>query len=294
MTPTSTCPVCNGPERRLLAPGFWECTSLRTIETQVMVFDVGINTMRPATSVTRVFCGHRYHEADAAGDAVPAIAYCGCGVRSIGHCGDCGSAVCGFHGTVTDLLRCQGCQQLLLDHYQQEAAARERVEREAGHAMALQARAQAEARSKAVEAMPPATTDEVAGYIAEGRGQRDPEDWAMQTGKRIPHLSWAELATALHRRKLPTSVFGAWQPRRGLGKLFIGDRKFELWRGWIIHATFVSGGERWVITRFLRQDGEVVDRDGHSEAAGGTASPTVIGQMGRFVQLDMRARWPDL
>lgn len=81
------CPSCGGTQRRVIAPGYWECQTMNVIG------------MAPGQQpVTRV-CGHRYQEGPG-GDR--GAERCGCGMYAVGACRVCETAVCGQHGATLD------------------------------------------------------------------------------------------------------------------------------------------------------------------------------------------------
>lgn len=96
------CPVCGGSERKLLAPGFYECTSLK-LDGEKLVGVVPPGQMGapppgiPIYGPNYVVCGHRYQE----GGSMTATPQCACGMFSVGSCVKCGAFVCGQHATMT-------------------------------------------------------------------------------------------------------------------------------------------------------------------------------------------------
>lgn len=95
MTTISPCPSCGGASREAIAPGFWRCTSIRTMDTVTHVPDpqLPLGAMRPLYGQTDVMCSHEYHEGP-----VPSITpACACGIFAIGLCRVCDVAACGYH-----------------------------------------------------------------------------------------------------------------------------------------------------------------------------------------------------
>lgn len=88
------CPVCGGADRDPIAPGYWRCTSLRLIVTEVG--GPGLTNPLAGPPVIRqeqlVECGAEYQE----GGAV-SVEECSCGTFAIGRCGECRQPVCGSH-----------------------------------------------------------------------------------------------------------------------------------------------------------------------------------------------------
>jgi hypothetical protein len=85
-----TCPRCGGTQRRILAPGFFECT------TQTLT---GVAPHRDGSGGVPIYraCGHQYQ------DAPPGLgALCECGLGAVGACKSCGKPLCGRHGTSHD------------------------------------------------------------------------------------------------------------------------------------------------------------------------------------------------
>lgn len=104
------CPRCGGADRRPVAPGYFQCTSV-------------VPTSRPAQTPSGMqiipssaVCGHRYQP----GRAVVG-ASCGCGTYAVGVCAECGRGVCGDHSHAGDVRTCTDC----------DTVERERVLREA-------------------------------------------------------------------------------------------------------------------------------------------------------------------
>jgi hypothetical protein len=97
--PRLNCPSCGGTNRRLLAPGFYQCES--QIESVVldwapapgMIPGPGVPMVPIPSSLYRV-CGNRYQEGSPIGNAPS----CRCGMFAVGRCATCGLAVCGKDG----------------------------------------------------------------------------------------------------------------------------------------------------------------------------------------------------
>jgi len=81
------CPRCGGSSRRMLAPGYYECTSI-TERPGYMPGPGGTWIPGPERGV----CGHRYQEA-----VGPALGQCECGVFAVATCQQCGKPLCGEH-----------------------------------------------------------------------------------------------------------------------------------------------------------------------------------------------------
>ncbi len=88
---TSACPRCGGVANRLLAPGFYECTS--SVLTDVVPPNQYANPS--AIPLTRT-CGHHFQ----VGTGQPAAAQCSCGMFAVGTCHQCGEPRCGQHGSL--------------------------------------------------------------------------------------------------------------------------------------------------------------------------------------------------
>jgi len=73
---------------RLLAPGYYECTS----ETLVNILPAGMQGNLSAVPLYRP-CGHRYQTGGADANA----AQCDCGMYAVGACLRCGVPLCGEH-----------------------------------------------------------------------------------------------------------------------------------------------------------------------------------------------------
>ena len=82
-----SCPRCRGSLRRMLAPGYYECTSI----TERPGYMPGLRgTWIPGPE--RVVCGHKYQEG-----VGPALGQCDCGVFAVATCQQCGEPLCGKH-----------------------------------------------------------------------------------------------------------------------------------------------------------------------------------------------------
>lgn len=81
------CPRCRGSSRRMLAPGYYECTSI-TERPGYMPGPGG--TWIPGPE--RVVCGHRYQEGTGT-----SLGQCDCGVFAVATCQQCGKPLCGEH-----------------------------------------------------------------------------------------------------------------------------------------------------------------------------------------------------
>lgn len=86
------CPKCGGRERRLLAPGYFECMSrvLRDVVPPAPPGVLGDVLGRPLYGP----CGYRYQAGPQSADGRA----CECGMFAVGECQACGKAVCGQHG----------------------------------------------------------------------------------------------------------------------------------------------------------------------------------------------------
>lgn len=86
------CPGCGGVQRRLIAPGFYECTSSVLIS--------GGQGTPPGSPGIGGRCGRRYHEGSSGVTSEPIL--CTCGVFAIGRCSDCRTPLCGDCGARFD------------------------------------------------------------------------------------------------------------------------------------------------------------------------------------------------
>ena len=94
------CPRCGGEDRKLVAPGYFECTSLMPVMQGLTPAGVPV----PGSAS----CGHRYQE----GAPVSATGTCTCRTFAIGTCGQCGRPICGDHSRLADDERvCVTCLQ---------------------------------------------------------------------------------------------------------------------------------------------------------------------------------------
>lgn len=92
MTAVNTgCPRCGGTVNRLLAPGFFECTS--TVVDDLV--PPGAHGNPSAVPITRV-CGHHFQ----VNTGQAPVTQCTCGTFAIGTCRACGQARCGVHGSL--------------------------------------------------------------------------------------------------------------------------------------------------------------------------------------------------
>src|SRR5687768_11564893 len=109
------CPVCGGMDREPVAPGYWRCTTLRTI----IVEWGGPGMTHPAAGPgvlreERVEpCGTRYQEG-----ATATALQCVCGTFAIGVCKRCGEARCGDHSVL------QGAERICTAHLEEAEAER--------------------------------------------------------------------------------------------------------------------------------------------------------------------------
>jgi hypothetical protein len=91
---STNCPKCGGAERRILSPGYFECTS--SVLTNVVPAGAQGNAVQvPIYGV----CGRRYQEGSAS-DGGP---QCACGMFAVGLCATCGNAICGDHGRQSNM-----------------------------------------------------------------------------------------------------------------------------------------------------------------------------------------------
>lgn len=82
------CPRCGSARRRLISPGYWECTA-QMLEAVIPRGMQGAVTDVPLYGI----CGRRYHN----GTTSSGLGMCGCGVGAIGTCQKCGQPRCGDH-----------------------------------------------------------------------------------------------------------------------------------------------------------------------------------------------------
>ncbi len=196
----TACPACGGGQRRLLSPGWFECTSPISVEAP-MVFDPGFGGFRPAGPPTTRACAHRYQEGRAHTGQPP----CWCGVLAIGHCTSCRQSVCGVHSEQVPQLLCGACwarwnaERQRRSAHEQAAAREKRVAQEAAE---IEARKQAARRRQVqLEALPAADLNDVQRYLAHGRGQVAPTDWSLRAGVRLEPLPFAVLPKLLLVRR---------------------------------------------------------------------------------------------
>jgi hypothetical protein len=84
------CPRCGGSQCRLIAPGYYECTS-QVVAAVVAAGTQGVIQNTPVYGV----CGHRYQ---AAGGLAPSRERkCGCGFLAVAGCVTCDTPLCGPH-----------------------------------------------------------------------------------------------------------------------------------------------------------------------------------------------------
>ena len=91
------CPVCGGNARVPIAPGYWECDSLRAVPNYGWEPVGPGGALEPRQTVVRVRCGSRYNE----GGPGTSPTKCYCGTYAIGECANCGAAVCGDHSELS-------------------------------------------------------------------------------------------------------------------------------------------------------------------------------------------------
>lgn len=88
-----SCPHCGGNQRRLIAPGLYECTS--TVEVMGYMPAPGPSQgpvpLIPGPEL-RV-CGNRYQE----GSVTAPLGLCSCGMSAVAECVDCRKVLCGDH-----------------------------------------------------------------------------------------------------------------------------------------------------------------------------------------------------
>lgn len=91
-----SCPTCSGTTRSPIAPGYWQCQSLREVRHQGPGFhDI---TKGPPVVIEHLPCGTRYHD----GPPADSAAECSCGTFAIGRCAECRQPVCGLHSGYDD------------------------------------------------------------------------------------------------------------------------------------------------------------------------------------------------
>jgi hypothetical protein len=83
------CPVCDGTDRRLISPGFYECVSQTLVGLESRLLN------RPVYQT----CLHRY---SAGAPTSVGSARCSCGQYSVGECAVCGQARCGDHARLIE------------------------------------------------------------------------------------------------------------------------------------------------------------------------------------------------
>lgn len=145
-----SCPVCQGSQRRPIAPGYWECLSSITetkmvSETWVPGGPNGQMVPMPRYGPVSRICGTRYHESAATNKAESAR--CECGTFAIGVCHQCDREVCGDHSCLVAGARlCLDCSR---QRDRDESAAR----RERDEKAARQAQVSVESRNAAIQAI---------------------------------------------------------------------------------------------------------------------------------------------
>lgn len=106
------CPRCGGQDSRLLAPGYFECTSVVTVD----MVPPGPNNLGPRP----VFgpCGNRYQNGDTQ------TPRCVCGMFAVGICTECGEPACGTHGSlIGQRFVCGDCIHVMRETAGREASA---------------------------------------------------------------------------------------------------------------------------------------------------------------------------
>lgn len=94
------CPRCGGEDRRVIAPGYFECASLIPVTQGLTPAGVPV----PGSAA----CGHRYQ----GGTPVNAAGVCACQTNAIGTCAECARPVCGDHSELAEDKRiCVTCLQ---------------------------------------------------------------------------------------------------------------------------------------------------------------------------------------
>lgn len=105
------CPSCGGTDRRAIAPGYWECTSL--VESS---YPTGLHPsgkFGPVHETVASSCGRRYQEGG--GRALTTICQT-CTVFAIGVCAECGVPQCGNCGAHLDgAFLCGGCREVVME-----------------------------------------------------------------------------------------------------------------------------------------------------------------------------------
>lgn len=150
----SKCPKCGGLGRRMLAPGYFMCTT--TVLRGVIPAGTQGNTSPIPVEEP---CGHRYQEATGAANAPSAT--CECGIFAVGVCRECERAVCGRHSEVVGIrLACTWClQEQAAAQARREADKKEQreaaaVEEREAALRALKQQAHATARTLSAAAVP--------------------------------------------------------------------------------------------------------------------------------------------
>jgi hypothetical protein len=86
--PMPTCPSCGGAEASILAPGYFECTTVNLANV------VPAGAQGNLTDVPiYVKCGHRYQ----GGPVMAGVPQCWCGMYAVGACKECREPLCGQH-----------------------------------------------------------------------------------------------------------------------------------------------------------------------------------------------------
>lgn len=104
------CPICGSDVRRLIAPGYYQCTA------DVVIGVTGDNLPVPGE------CGHRYQDGGGSSSHQHAD-LCACQTIAIRYCGRCSTPLCGDHGATFDgRWHCSPCVKALKEQEKREAA----------------------------------------------------------------------------------------------------------------------------------------------------------------------------
>lgn len=92
------CPACGGTDRRPIAPGLWECQTVRTINSYMPAPGEHAGTVPLIPEFLTSVCGHRYQDQAAPpGTGSGGIPACACGMFAVAACRECGTSLCGDH-----------------------------------------------------------------------------------------------------------------------------------------------------------------------------------------------------
>lgn len=233
------CPRCGGRERRLISPGFWECTT-QSAHTVTTVIPDPFNPPypRPVHQTVTQACGNRYHEAERGARTTDRLETCACETFAIGRCSDCATPICGDHSALVDDLRL-----CTVDARTRTRSAADAATAQAAQELAARQEAEQQARDNEavrIAALPAATKKQVHQFLTWTGGSQHPDYGHVY---RLPSLPARDFARAIRRAK----------KARGLPPRARARRSWWLpVRGWAVTGGWATSSDvpGWLVSRY--------------------------------------------